>query len=207
MPTSSSAAAMKTRSPAGSKPSRASEAIATALAATWFFMSSAPRPQTWSSTRSPDHGSRCHSSASATTVSVCERKQRLGPSPPAQPRDEVRALGRARVELDLDAVRREVLAQQLRGERLVAGRVDGVQPQQPLQQVDRLVAERDVDRHQRRRPEHDHVGTAGAPDTAPRPPRAPPAAPERRCSSSFSTTDRSGAKFCMSSSHVGGPWA
>ena len=81
-PTSSSAAATKTRSPGGVKPSRASEAIATALAATWFFMSSAPRPQTWSSARSPDHGSRDHSDGSATTVSVCERKQSEGPSPP-----------------------------------------------------------------------------------------------------------------------------
>ena len=45
-PTSSSAVAAKIRSPSGSKPSRASDAMATALAATWPFMSSAPRPQT-----------------------------------------------------------------------------------------------------------------------------------------------------------------
>ena len=38
-------AATKIRSPAGRKPSRASEAMATALHATWPFMSSAPRPQ------------------------------------------------------------------------------------------------------------------------------------------------------------------
>ena len=45
-PTSSSAVAAKMRSPSGSKPARASVAIATAFAATWPFMSSAPRPHT-----------------------------------------------------------------------------------------------------------------------------------------------------------------
>ena len=80
-PTSSSAAATKIRSPLGSKPSRASEAIATALAATSPFMSSAPRPQISPSRNSPDHGSTCHSAGSATTVSVCESSRKLGPSP------------------------------------------------------------------------------------------------------------------------------
>ena len=65
----------------GSKPSRASVAIAVAAAATWPFMSSAPRPQTQPSWSSPDHGSTDHSSGSATTVSVWERRSRLGPSP------------------------------------------------------------------------------------------------------------------------------
>ena len=71
-PTSSSAAATKIRSPAGRKPSRASEAIATALAATSPFMSRAPRPQISPSRSSPDQGSTCHSAGSARTVSVCE---------------------------------------------------------------------------------------------------------------------------------------
>ena len=110
--------------------------MATALAATWFFMSSAPRPQTWSSARSPDQGSRDHSAGSATTVSVWERKQSEGPSPPLDPGDEVRPLGNAGVQLDLDAVRLQIVAQQLCGDRLVAGRVDGVQAQQLLQQPD-----------------------------------------------------------------------
>ena len=63
--------------------SRASDANATALAATWSFMSSAPRPQTSPSTRSPDHGSRSHSAGSARTVSVWERNASDGPSPPS----------------------------------------------------------------------------------------------------------------------------
>jgi hypothetical protein len=104
-------------------------------------MSSAPRPQTWSSARSPDHGSRDHSDASATTVSVCERKQSEGPSPPLSPGDEVRPLRHARVELDLDAVRLQVVAQQLGRDRLVPGRVDGVQAEQLLQQPDGFVAQ------------------------------------------------------------------
>ena len=79
-PTSSSAHAAKTRSPAGSKPSRASEAIATASAATWPFMSSAPRPQTSVPRTSPDQGSTSHSAASAPTVSVCESSSRLRPA-------------------------------------------------------------------------------------------------------------------------------
>ncbi len=80
-PISSSAVAAKIRSPAGSNPSRASDAIATAFAATWLFMSSAPRPQTSPSRSSPDQGSSCHSAGSASTVSVWERSRRLGPSP------------------------------------------------------------------------------------------------------------------------------
>ena len=72
---------MKITSPFGWKPSRASDAIATALAATWPFMSSAPRPQISPSRSSPDHGSSSHSAGSASTVSVCERSASLGPSP------------------------------------------------------------------------------------------------------------------------------
>src|SRR5262245_57702128 len=69
-------------SPDGVKPSRASEANATADAATCPFMSSAPRPQISPSTRSPDHGSRSHSAGSTRTVSVWLRNASVGPSPP-----------------------------------------------------------------------------------------------------------------------------
>ena len=72
---------MKTRSPFGRNPSRARLAIATALAATCPFMSSAPRPQISPSTTSPDHGSRCHSAGSASTVSVWESSASVGPLP------------------------------------------------------------------------------------------------------------------------------
>ena len=80
-PTSSSAVAAKIRSPFGSKPSRASDAIATAFAATCPFMSSAPRPQISPSRSSPDQGSNCQSAASASTVSVCESSSNRGPPP------------------------------------------------------------------------------------------------------------------------------
>ncbi len=55
--------------------------MATALAATWPFMSRAPRPQISPSRSSPDHGSTCHSAGSASTVSVCESRASRGPSP------------------------------------------------------------------------------------------------------------------------------
>ena len=79
-------------------------------------------------------------------VGVTEERQ-ARPVAARQARDEIRALGRARIELGLDAVRREVVAQHLGCERLVPRRVDGVQAEEPLQELDRLVAERDR-RHQ-----------------------------------------------------------
>jgi hypothetical protein len=60
----------------------------------------------------------------------CERRPIAAP---ADPRDEVGALGSARVERALDAGRLEVVAQQLGGERLVAGRIRRVEPDQLLQ--------------------------------------------------------------------------
>ena len=66
-------------------------------------MSSAPRPQISPSTRSPDHGSRAHSSGSARTVSVCASSASDGPVAARQARDEVRAVGRAADELARDA--------------------------------------------------------------------------------------------------------
>jgi len=61
---------------------------------------------------------------------------------PRNPGDEVRAFRRFRIELTRDAVRLEVLAQHLCGPDLVAGRVDGVEPDQLLEEVGDLVAER-----------------------------------------------------------------
>ena len=106
-------------------------------------MSSAPRPQTAPSRSSPLHGSTCHSAGSASTVSVWQRSSSRGPVAAAgDPRDEVRALGDPRVEL---AVRRRSPPGSPRSSsaarRLVARRVDGVEPDQLLEQVDDLVAE------------------------------------------------------------------
>ena len=73
-PTSSSTTLMIFSSPRGGRqPSRASAAPATTSAAVWDFMSIAPRPHTWPSCWSPDHGSRDQSSGEASTVSTCER--------------------------------------------------------------------------------------------------------------------------------------
>src|SRR5439155_12882815 len=58
------------------------------------------------------------------------------------PRDEVRPAGHLRVELAVDAARLEVLAQELRSRSLVAGRVDGVEPDQSLEELGHLLAER-----------------------------------------------------------------
>jgi hypothetical protein len=69
----------------------------------------------------------------------------------ADARDEVRPLGLAGQQLRGHAVLGEVVAQALRSARLVPRRVDGVEADQPLQQPDRLVAQRD-DGHQRRVP-------------------------------------------------------
>jgi len=59
------------------------------------------------------------------------------------PGDEVRALRRLRVELARDSIFLEVLAQHLCGPGLVAGRIDRVEPDQLLQKVGDLVAQRD----------------------------------------------------------------
>jgi len=81
---------------------------------------------------------------------VGEHRVRVGqegkPGPGAgsrNPSDEVRAFRRLRVELARDPVCLEVLAQQLRRSRLVAGRIDSVEPDQLLQKVGDLVAQRD----------------------------------------------------------------
>ena len=105
-------------------------------------MSSAPRPQTIPSRSSPENGGTDHSAGSASTTSVCPRKRSDGPSPPGDPGHEVRALGHLRDQLALDAVRLEVVAQELRRRRLVAGRVRRVDADQPLEEVGDLVAQR-----------------------------------------------------------------
>ena len=74
-------------------------------------------------------------------MSVCESSSRRGPSP----RPGIRATrfarsGVLRVELALDAVRGEVVAQELGRQRLVSGRVDRVEPDQLLQEPVDLVA-------------------------------------------------------------------
>ena len=74
-------------------------------------------------------------------VGVREEEQARATAAPRQPRDEIRALGHLRVELALDAVLGEVVAQQLRRDRLVAGRVDGVELNQLPQELDNLGAE------------------------------------------------------------------
>ena len=73
-PASSSAVTITSSSPdSGRQPSSASATTAAISAATWLFMSSAPRPHTQSSRSSPDHGSTDQSSASASTVSTWPR--------------------------------------------------------------------------------------------------------------------------------------
>src|SRR5262249_5880185 len=71
-------------------------------------------------------------------------RERRAATAPADPRDEVRALGRARVEGALDASRLEMVAQELGGERLVAGRVRRVEPDQLLKERRNLGRQRRV---------------------------------------------------------------
>src|SRR5207248_9536738 len=66
-------------------------------------------------------------------------------------RDEIRALGYARVQLARDAVLLEVVTQQLGGTRLVAGGIRRVDADELLQELRDFRAQRDG-RHQRRRP-------------------------------------------------------
>ena len=141
MPASSSAVAAKIRSPLGRKPSRASDAMATALAATSLFMSSAPRPQTIAVAQLA--GERRHRPLGRIgehDVRVAEEEQRR-PVAARDPRDEVRALGHLRDQLALDAVRLEVVAQELGRSGLVAGRVRRVDADQALEKVGDLVAQ------------------------------------------------------------------
>ena len=59
----------------------------------------------------------------------------------SQTRHDVGTVGLARVQLHLDVVRREVVAEHLRGAHLVARRIDGLRADQRLQERGRLLAE------------------------------------------------------------------
>ena len=98
---------------AAAHPSRARLAIATALAATWPFMSSAPRPQTNPSRSSPPNGSRSTRPRRPARRRCARAARATARRRPAEPRDEVRALRHLRVQLALDARVLEVGPQQL----------------------------------------------------------------------------------------------
>jgi hypothetical protein len=65
---------------------------------------------------------------------VGEERERRAVTAPANACDEVRALGRARVESALDACCLEMVAEELGGERLVAGRVRRVETDELLEE-------------------------------------------------------------------------
>ena len=88
----------------GPKPSRARDAIATALAATWPFMSSAPRPQTLAVDELAGPGSRAHSAGSATPCRYAEEARATGRRPPSRRATRLARSGSA-LELALDPVR------------------------------------------------------------------------------------------------------
>ena len=79
---------------------------------------------------------------------MCERNASVGPSPPRRRATTFGPLRLARVELDLDPVPREVVAEHLGGADLVPRRVDRLSADQRLQQRRDLIAEA---RHSRRR--------------------------------------------------------
>jgi hypothetical protein len=75
-------------------------------------------------------------------VGMGEQQQARAAAVPGQARDKVRALRSLRVELAPYAVVAEIVAQQLGRLRLVPGRVDRVEPDQLLEELGDLVAER-----------------------------------------------------------------
>ena len=134
------AAARRARAPALARQRDA----AAASAATWSFMSCAPRPRTSPSTTSPAHGSKLHSAR--RRPGPCRRGRAgtaSGPSP--SPRRRATRFGRsgssACEQLALEARVAQALGEQLLDRQLlVAGRVRGVEPDQLAQQLDRLGA-------------------------------------------------------------------
>ena len=72
-------------------------------------------------------------------------QEQARPVATGQARDEVGAIRRPREELARNAVPGEVVAEQLRGPRLVAGRVDRVEPDELLQELGDLLAEGQAD--------------------------------------------------------------
>ncbi len=75
-------------------------------------------------------------------VRVREQQQARPAAASRQARDEVRALRDLRVDLAANAVVAEIVAQQLGRLRLVAGRIDRVEPDQLLEKLRNLVAQR-----------------------------------------------------------------
>ena len=84
-------------------------------------------------------------------VRVREQQQPRPGGSARNPSHEVCPLGHLRVQLGVHTALREVVTEELGGDRLVAGRVDRVEPDQPLEKVGCLLAEGQR-RHQRRRP-------------------------------------------------------
>ena len=142
-PVSSSAVSTSFSSPrAGRQPSRASAVAAATSAATWPFMSWAPRPRTSPSTTSPAQGSKLHSvGVGGDGVDVAEQAEGLARRLARQPGDQVRAPGLGGEQLALEAGVAEARGEQLLGRALVAGRVDGVEADQLAEQLDRLGSE------------------------------------------------------------------
>ena len=91
----------------------------------------------------PDQGSTDHSAGSARTVSVWERRRRLGPSPlPGIRATRLARSGTRRESSHSTPCILQVGAQELRRLRLVPGRVDRVETQKLPQELGRFVAER-----------------------------------------------------------------
>jgi hypothetical protein len=76
-------------------------------------------------------------------VGVREEREPRPRAVPGNPRDEVGPVRDFGVELDLDPVLLEVLAQKLGRQGLVPGRVDRVEADQLPEEVGRLLAQRD----------------------------------------------------------------
>ena len=132
---------MKRRSPDGSKPSRASEANATARRRDLILhVERAASPDLVVDEIARPGVAIPLGRIGEHRVRVAEERERR-PVAPLDPRDEVRPLGHARVELGLDSVAREVVAQELGRMRLVSRRVDGVEPEERLQKRGDLVAQ------------------------------------------------------------------
>jgi hypothetical protein len=81
-------------------------------------------------------------------VGVRKEKQGRAVAAPRDARNEIRALGDLGVQLAGDAGVFEVVAQQLRGRRLVARRIRRVDANEPLEELRHLLSQRRRDRHQ-----------------------------------------------------------
>ena len=143
-PTSSSLTEMTSRSPCcGRQPSLARLAAATASAAVCDFMSRAPRPHTQPSSSSPDQGPwRQPSRVRDDGVHVREEAERRPGSVAAKAGNEV---GPGRVVAQQRGLEAGVVQeglQELLRRALVAGRVDGVEAEEALEDLGGLLLER-----------------------------------------------------------------